>query len=386
MRLVLVTRQFWPQNGEAETALVNLGNFLHQADCEIHVLTARWEPHWPIHFTFRNFEVTRLAHPSTKGWGQIWYMRRLARWLVSHREEYDAVLVSSGRHDAFSAITSRKQHGRPVLVRFEESGPDGDCRWHAKAPFGEKIRNTVFQADHLIASGEAVYQEMVRHGYPTESTTVVPNGVPVMKKRDPELRSEVRAALSEVHRVLRLSENSPLVLYAGPMRESNRVLDLVSAWPKVLEHHPTAKLWLVGQGEQAAEIWTLVRDLGMRDSVIMVGTFDDLSPVLQATDVFVVPEGRGQPSTFTLTAMGAGVPVVAGEGASSASVTSRQTNMFTFSEGHVDGLAEALLFVLQSGPVVQDRIRRGIQEVERRNSIELMGQRHIHLLKKCLSR
>ena len=61
MRLVLVTRQFWPQNGEAETALVNLGNFLHQADCEIHVLTARWEPHWPIHFTFRNFEVTRLA-------------------------------------------------------------------------------------------------------------------------------------------------------------------------------------------------------------------------------------------------------------------------------------------------------------------------------------
>ncbi|MEC8864499.1 MAG: glycosyltransferase family 4 protein, partial [Planctomycetota bacterium] len=197
---------------------------------------------------------------------------------------------------------------------------------------------------------------------------------------------EVRAALSEVHRVLRLSENSPLVLYAGPMRESNRVLDLVSAWPKVLEHHPTAKLWLVGQGEQAAEIWTLVRDLGMRDSVIMVGTFDDLSPVLQATDVFVVPEGRGQPSTFTLTAMGAGVPVVAGEGASSASVASRQRNMFTFSEGHVDGLAEALLFVLQSGPVVQDRIRRGIQEVERRNSIELMGQRHIHLLKKCLSR
>ena len=66
--IVLVTRQFWPQNGEAETALVNLGNFLHQADCEIHVLTARWETHWPVHFTFRNFEVTRLAHPSTKGW------------------------------------------------------------------------------------------------------------------------------------------------------------------------------------------------------------------------------------------------------------------------------------------------------------------------------
>ena len=385
MRLVLVTRRFWPQNGEAETALVNLGNFLHQAGCEIHVLTARWEPHWPVHFKFRDFEVTRLPRPSTKGWGQIWYMRHLARWLVSHREEYDAVLVSSGRHDAYSAITGRKQHGRPVLVRFEECGPDGDCSWHSKTPFGEKIRNTVLQADHLIASGEAVYQEMVRHGYPTESTTVVPNGVPMMKKRDPQFRSEVRAALSEVHRVLRLSEHSPLVLYAGPMGESNRVLDLVSAWPKVLEQHPTAKLWLVGQGEQASEIWTLVRDLGLRDTVILVGTFDDLSPVLQAADVFVVPEGRGQPSTFTLAAMGAGVPIVAGEQVLSASVASRQRNMFTFSEGHVDGLAEALRFVLQSGPVVQDRIRCGVQEVERRNSIDLMGQRHIHLLKKCLS-
>ena len=104
MRLALVTRRYWPLVGGAEVAMANLAHAFQRQGHETRIITAQWDRSWPTEIHHRGIPVIRLPQPRTRGWGTWRYVQALKRYLVTHRHELDAVLISMLKHDAFAAV------------------------------------------------------------------------------------------------------------------------------------------------------------------------------------------------------------------------------------------------------------------------------------------
>src|ERR1700690_4373317 len=122
MRIVFITRRFWPLLGGAETMIGNLSAALVARGMSATIVTAQWEPQWPSEIVHRAVRVVRLAQSPERVLGTWQYMRELARWLQRHRDEYDLVYVSQLKHDAYVAVRSGRRLGFPVILRAAGAG------------------------------------------------------------------------------------------------------------------------------------------------------------------------------------------------------------------------------------------------------------------------
>lgn len=311
LRLVLLTRRFWPLVGGAEAVMANLASeFMHRG-AGVTILTARWESHWPTELVHREVPVVRLPNPPQRGWGTLRYMRAVGRWLRAHQERFDLVYVSMLKHDAYAAIGALRSTGIPVVVRAEGSGTLGDCGWHATARFGNRIRVRCQAAAASVAPSEIIADEIRAAGFPADRVHFIPNGVAIPDPRAPQKRLAARAALVEVNEDLATHDDAPLVVYTGRLQAAKGLFELIRAWPPVVARWPTARLWLIGEGPDREELFETVLDLQLRESVRLPGAFDEVGEVLQAADLFVLPSYEEGMSMSLLEAMAAGVPVVA---------------------------------------------------------------------------
>ena len=96
----------------------------------------------------------------------------------------------------------------------------------------------------------------------------------------------------------------------GRLSHQKNHIFLLNVFKKVLELSPEAKLLLVGDGELKNELLQTCNDLNISDSVVFLGNRNDVSDLLQAMDVFVLPslyEGFG---IVNLEAQCTGLPCV----------------------------------------------------------------------------
>ncbi|MEZ6106700.1 MAG: glycosyltransferase, partial [Pirellulaceae bacterium] len=287
MRLALVTRRYWPLVGGAEVAMANLAHAFQRQGHETRIITAQWDRSWPTEIHHRGIPVIRLPQPRTRGWGTWRYVQALKRYLVTHRHELDAVLISMLKHDAFAAISSRAKHGLPIVLRAEGAGATGDMRWQETGRFGSWIRRATRQADALIAPSRAIVEELVAAGYDSRRIEAVDNGIPLPEMPASGAREAARTSLADWNQSLAAEVDQPVVVYTGRLHAGKGLLELVEAWVRVRERLPRARLWLVGEGELAQQLGQLIRAWDLESSVVMPGVFDDVADLLMAADVFV---------------------------------------------------------------------------------------------------
>ncbi len=107
-------------------------------------------------------------------------------------------------------------------------------------------------------------------------------------------------------------QHEPVLLFIGRLIESKGVLDLVRAFPLILET-VSCQLSIVGDGPAAAQAHDLADRLGIADRVIFTGYLNqqEVSEALAQADLFVLPtfHTEGFP-VAVLEAMGAGLPIV----------------------------------------------------------------------------
>jgi glycosyltransferase involved in cell wall biosynthesis len=311
LRLVLVTRRFWPLVGGAEMVMARLAADLHARGAAVTLLTARWQPDWPQEMEHHGVRVVRLPNPASRFWGTWRYMQSVARWLRQHRERFDLVYVSMLKHGAYAAVGEGRRGRFPVALRAEGAGLSGDCHWQLDANFGRRIKRRCLQADALIAPSPAIERELVVAGYPRQRIHYIPNGVPVPSLGGLETRQEARAALAELDPALWLEPDAPLAVYTGRLHDMKGLQHLVAAWPHVLRQLPKARLWMVGEGSYRQALTEQIQSLGLSGRVLLTGAFDDVEEFLAAANLFVLPSLEEGMSLALLEAMARGLPVVA---------------------------------------------------------------------------
>lgn len=384
-RIALITRRYWPQVGGAEVSTANLATEFTRRGHQTIVLTAQWEPHWPAEFVHREVTVLRMPQPQVRGWGTIRYMHALSRWLRKHHDQWDAVVVSMLRHDAYTAVQSLQHTPIPVILRIEGAGESGDLAWQRTARFGSRIKHACLQADRLIAPNPPIIDELLAAGYSPAKAHCIPLGVEVPPPRNLNDQLPARLAVSDANPSLEMIPDAPLVVFLGRLQEHKGLRDLILAWETIAQRRPNGRLWLIGDGPERDELYDLIVDLGLHHQVFMPGAFDDTADLLTAADIYVSPAHEAGQSLALLEAMAAGVPVIATDIPGNRQLITHEVHGLLVPPRDPAALHQAIERLLTDRPFAARLAAHARQRIEQEYSLRRMVDRYLDVIHQAIS-
>jgi glycosyltransferase involved in cell wall biosynthesis len=140
---------------------------------------------------------------------------------------------------------------------------------------------------------------------------------------------------------------------------------LIRALPQVLEKvSHNFEIEIVGDGPYHGELLKLAENLGVTSHIHFAGSvpYSELPQKYQEADLFILPSlAEGMP-LVVLEAMGTGLPIVVSRVQGIDELVADSVNGALFNPGDVDGLAHALIKLINAG---EDRIKMGKASVER---------------------
>jgi glycosyltransferase involved in cell wall biosynthesis len=181
---------------------------------------------------------------------------------------------------------------------------------HGDTPWFQKVADKVLapHTDIAIAVSESTGEFTTRARLmPADRTKVVYLGAPLDEFARPRTGDEVAAA----RHMLGIPNAAIAVGTITRLMPSKGNTHLVAAVPAILRRYPSARIYIVGEGELQGELQAQVQSLGLGEYVIFSGFQRDVAAALSAFDYVVFPSlWEGTPLTvFETLAMGK--PIVA---------------------------------------------------------------------------
>lgn len=234
--------------------------------------------------------------------------------------------------------------------------------------------------DHLIAVSHATRHEMIDAGVPADLISVIHNGIDT----DAWSRSQVSGTLREE---LELSFTLPVIGYVGRIMPEKDLDTWLRAAALVAQRFPCTQFVLVGEGKNGDTLEQLKRlavDLGIGDRVYFPGYRSDLLPVYASFDAFLLSSRReGLPNSI-LEAMAMAVPVVTTDVAGAKELVVENQTGFVLPQGDVEGIARALITLIENAPLRTRMGAAGRSRVEKEFSFASRLQRIESLYERIL--
>ena len=160
----------------------------------------------------------------------------------------DILHAHSPALDGLAAVRAGKRLGIPVVYEIRAfwedaavgnlSGREGSLKYRLT----RQLENmAVAGADHVMTICSGLKDDLVARGVAPGKIGIMPNGVDLTLFGDPKPREEALA------RELGLG-GGPVIGFIGSFYDYEGLDDLIAAMPILLEHHPGARLLLVGGG------------------------------------------------------------------------------------------------------------------------------------------
>jgi glycosyltransferase involved in cell wall biosynthesis len=187
----------------------------------------------------------------------------------------------------------------PVLVSTIHNIYEASEGWM----WGYRLTNGL--VDHMTIISQMAADRHIRDRIvPSRLLRVVPNGVDATPflTVPPELRGELRASLGV--------STAFVWLAVGRFEVAKDYPNMLRAFARAREGHPSAVLLLVGKGSLREETEALARELALGDSVRFLGVRSDVPAVVSAADGYVMSSAwEGMPMVLLEAAAG-GLPIV----------------------------------------------------------------------------
>jgi glycosyltransferase involved in cell wall biosynthesis len=187
----------------------------------------------------------------------------------------------------------------PALVAHEHTWSYEGQAWRRWLDRDVIARGT----DVLVAVSEADRRRMIElEGIPAGKTLVVPNGIPPLSERTGrDFRAE-----------LEISADAPLIGTACRLDPQKAIDVLIHAAAVLRETHPELRVLVAGDGPRAAELRSLVGELGLEGPVFLGRVAAaEMPDFLAALDVAVNSSNFEGSSLGVIEFMAAGKPIVA---------------------------------------------------------------------------
>ncbi len=167
--------------------------------------------------------------------------------------------------------------------------------------------------DMVICPSEAMAEAMRGRGAPAEKIRVVYDGASMaLADRSADEREAIRARLRELYAP---GKEKPLFLVnISPLDGTGGHADMLEIMPDILAALPQTHLFLMGEGEEAAELKRRINILAIGDGVSIIEPDKAFHRMLAGADVYVAPSGRDVSGFMVQAAMMAGRGVAARRG------------------------------------------------------------------------
>jgi glycosyltransferase involved in cell wall biosynthesis len=221
----------------------------------------------------------------------------------------------------------------------------------------------------LNAEAEA---ECAAEGFGPERRFCVPNGFPV---RDVTPRADYRG------------RSGVLVLYAGRLDEQKDVSTLLEAMARASRAPEGAgvRARLLGDGPDREKLESRARDLGITETVEILGRVDDVPSHLREADIFVLPSLSEGISNALLEAMAHGVPCVASRIPGNADLVIDRETGILFEPRDAGALAGAVLDLAADSALRERLGRAGRELVEERFDIDSVAGKYAEMYRELAS-
>ena len=164
--------------------------------------------------------------------------------------------------------------------------------------------------------------------------------------------------------LLGVDPRAPLYGTVSRLVPSKRIDDLVAAAAVVAGSRPEAQAVVVASGPEEGALRSLAARLAIDDRITFLPARDDIAALLPAFDVFVHPSDFEGLPMVVLEAVAAGVPVVAEAAAGTGEVVVDHVTGRLVEIGDVDGLAHAIIDLLDDPAYARQLAEEGRRFVQ----------------------
>lgn len=156
-------------------------------------------------------------------------------------------------------------------------------------------------------------------------------------------------------------DGAPVVTMVGALRIRKGQAVALRAWPAVLRRFPHARLLLVGDGIEREALRARCAALGLSERVIFAGTRTDVSRLMRASSLVILPSEHEALPTTLIEAAACGRPVVASDVDGIPEVVIDGETGLLVPVGDEVALADAVSALLEDEPL---RLRMGARARE----------------------
>jgi len=233
------------------------------------------------------------------------------------------------------------------------------------------------RADRLIAVSRAAARFSPLLGFSEKRITVVQHGVDLSCFNGKRDASAMRKELG--------IGDEPLVVTALRLIKWKSPDLLISAFARVLEVVPDAKLVIAGSGREEDNLSRQIKGLNITDSVFMVGKLakEKVAQLMAAANVFVLPSKMESFGLSLLEASAAGVPVVCANAGGVPEVFQDGFNGLLYPPGDDDAMAKAIIRLLQDRELAK-KISANAVETASRFTWERTAEQTLRVYKEVL--
>ena len=309
----------------------------------------------------------------------VW-MRRLEADIIHLHFPYpigELAYLLAGRSRKMAATAPRRQ---AMVITYHSDIVRQKYLLQVYKPF---LYRLLARADRITVSSPNYIQSSTYLRPVADKCVVIPHGTDLS-------RFSATAAVQRRAEELRQRYAPPLILFVGLLRYYKGLSFLIEAMPQIArtlsggERGRAARLLVVGEGPQGQEWRGLSRQLGLEQQVIFLGRVsdEDLVALYHACDVFVLPAIHRSESwgAVQVEAMACGKPVVCTElGTGTSFVNVHGQTGLVVPPCDAAALAQAIVTLLQDGPLRQQMGQRARERAENEFSCTKMVQRLVDL-------
>jgi glycosyltransferase involved in cell wall biosynthesis len=212
-----------------------------------------------------------------------------------------------------------------------------------RAAFFRAEKTAARWTDHFVAVSRVNRDRGVELGlWKPDQVSVIRAGVDLDRFRAANDGRETRRRLG-------LPDGVPVVTQIGNFKPQKAPLDFIAAAARIAETMPEVWFVMVGDGPLRGEAEARAAEFGLGDRAIFCGWWDDVPGLLAATTVSVLSSRHEGLPCSVVESLAAGVPVVATEVDGTPEVIRPGVNGELVAPGDYDGLAAAVLAILNDG-------------------------------------
>jgi glycosyltransferase involved in cell wall biosynthesis len=172
-----------------------------------------------------------------------------------------------------------------------------------------------------------------------------------------------------------------VVVAAGRLKRSKGFDLLVAAWARVAERHPEWRLRIFGDGPLRADLQAQIDDLGLQESVHLMGYTTRMQQEMARSSLFVLSSRREGYGMVLVEAMSCGVPGVSFDCPTGPrDIIGDGRGGVLVANGDVDGLADAVVAMIEAGPERRRELGKAARARAHEHSRPVIAQRWERLL------